>query len=189
MNSRSIHEVNCIVEAILFAAGHPLTYGKIAEVLQMSEKEVRKIVRNFADSYNADETRALLLLTFDDSCQLTTREQYGPYIRTALNIKNGGNLSRSSLEVLAIVAYHQPVTRAYIDEVRGVDSSYSVSSLLQKGLLAVKGHLDVPGRPSLLVTTDEFLRCFGLSSIRALPAKESFAASDADAPVEFTISN
>ncbi len=187
MSELSVHEMNRIIEAVLFAAGHPLSYDKIAEVLQISKKEARKIVKNFADFYNADDSRGLILLTFDDSCQLAAKEQYGSYIRTALNIKNGGNLSRSSLEILAIVAYNQPVTRAYIDEVRGVDSTYSVSSLIQKGLLKVKGHLDVPGRPALLVTTEEFLRCFGLSSISDLPAKDTFVCAQENVPLQISI--
>ena len=181
MSELSVHEMNRIIEAVLFAAGHPLSYDKIAEVLQISKKEARKIVKNFADFYNTDDSRGLILLTFDDSCQLAAKEQYGSYIRTALNIKNGGNLSRSSLEILAIVAYNQPVTRAYIDEVRGVDSTYSVSSLIQKG------HLDVPGRPALLVTTEEFLRCFGLSSISDLPAKDTFVCAQENVPLQISI--
>lgn len=187
MSDVNVHEMNRIIEAVLFAAGHPVKYEKLSEVLQIGKRETEKLVRSFADSYNADESRALVILTFDDSCQLTTKEQYGDYIRSALNIKNGGNLSRSSLETLAIVAYNQPVTRAYIDEVRGVDSSYCVSSLLQRGLLKVKGHLDVPGRPSLLVTTDEFLRCFGLSSLSELPAKDTLGDDATNIPLEISI--
>ena len=185
----TVNEANSIIEAILFAAGHPLTYEKIASVLDITKAEVKKVVKNLSDEYNSEERASgLCILTFDDSCQISTKEQYGDYIRAALNIKNGGNLSKSSLETLAIVAYNQPVTRAYIDEVRGVDSAYSVTSLLQKGLLAIKGHLDVPGRPSLLVTTDEFLRVFGLSSIGELPAKDSFASPSCEEQIELPIS-
>ena len=116
--------------------------------------------------------RGFMLLAFDDTCQLCTREQFLPHIREALGIKRGGNLSSSSMEVLAIVAYNQPVTRAFIDTVRGVDSSYATTSLCEKGLIEVTGHLDAPGRPALLCTTDKFLRVFGLSSLSELPPAE-----------------
>lgn len=162
-------EPEAAIEAILFAAGHPMSYKVLAETLGYKEKEIRKIVSAMTETYDG---RGFLLLAFDDTCQLTTREQYGTYVRTALGIKRGGNLSASSLEVLAIVAYNQPVTRAFIDAVRGVDSSYATSSLIEKELIAVTGHLDAPGRPSLLCTTDKFLRVFGLSSISDLPPAE-----------------
>ena len=157
------------IEAILFAAGHPVSYEKLAEAMHYSESDVRRIVQSMIETY---DHRGFFLLAFDDTCQLATREQYLPYVRSALGIKRGGNLSQSSMEVLAIVAYNQPVTRAFIDAVRGVDSSYAVTSLLEKDLLAVSGHLDAPGRPSLLCTTDKFLRVFGLSSISELPPAE-----------------
>ena len=162
-------EPEAAIEAILFAAGHPMSYKVLAETLGYKEKEIRKLVKDMTETYDG---RGFMLLAFDDTCQLTTREQYGTYVRTALGIKRGGNLSASSLEVLAIVAYNQPVTRAFIDAVRGVDSSYATSSLIEKELIAVTGHLDAPGRPSLLCTTDKFLRVFGLSSISDLPPAE-----------------
>ena len=110
-----------------------------------------------------------MLLCFDDGCQLATKEEYGDYVRNALGIRRGGNLSASSLEVLAIVAYNEPVTRAFIDTVRGVDSSYAVTSLADKHMIERCGRLDVPGRPILYRTTDDFLRVFGLNSLNDLP--------------------
>lgn len=157
------------IEAILFAAGHPISYETLAKTLGYKEREIRKIVKEMTEQYDG---RGFLLLAFDDTCQLCTREQFLPYIREALGIKRGGNLSASSMEVLAIVAYNQPVTRAFIDTVRGVDSSYATTSLCEKGLIEVTGHLDAPGRPSLLCTTDKFLRVFGLSSLSELPPAE-----------------
>lgn len=175
------------IEAILFAAGHPVSYEKLSEALHYSEKEIRSIVNGMIETY---DNRGFFLLAFDDTCQLTTREQYLPYVRTALGIKRGGNLSTSSMEVLAIVAYNQPVTRAFIDAVRGVDSSYAVTSLLEKELLTVSGHLDAPGRPSLLCTTDKFLRVFGLSSISELPPAEQLVMTpeNADAGEQLALS-
>lgn len=166
------------IEAILFAAGHPISYQVLASTLGYKEKEIRKIVKKMTERY---DDRGILLLAFDTTCQLCTREEFMPYIRTALGIKRGGNLSASSLEVLAIVAYNQPVTRAFIDAVRGVDSSYATTSLCEKGLLEVTGHLDAPGRPSLLCTTDKFLRVFGLSSLSELPPAEQLVMAPPEA--------
>ena len=118
------------------------------------------------------------MLAFDDACQLCTQEKYLPYIREALGIRRSGTLSNSSIEVLAVVAYNQPVTRAYIDAVRGVDSAYAVSSLLERGLIHSIGRLDAPGRPMLYGTTDDFLRCFGLSSLTELPGVSSAEADE-----------
>ena len=135
--------------------------------------------------------RGIQLLLYPDTCQLTTKEVFAPYIREALGIKRGGNLSNSSLEVLAVVAYNQPVTRSYIDVIRGVDSSYAVTSLLDKGLIEAVGRLDAPGRPMLYGTTDKFLRVFGLNSLADLPETEALdtasavtTAKDAEAPAD-----
>lgn len=157
------------IEAILFAAGHPITYSKLAEVLGYSEGQIKKKILAFAEKYNDNDKRGIMLLTFESSCQLCTREEFLPYIKEALGIRKGGNLSASSLEVLAIVAYNQPTTRAFIDDVRRVDSAYIVSSLLEKNLIEVCGRLDVPGRPNLYRTTPTFLRCFGIETLEQLP--------------------
>ena len=109
------------------------------------------------------------MLTFDTSAQLCTKEQFLPLIKEALGIRKGGNLSASSLEVLAIIAYNEPVTRAFIDTVRKVDSAYIVNSLCEKNLIEACGRLDVPGRPNLYRTTPTFLRCFGIDSLEQLP--------------------
>ena len=136
-----------MLEAVLFAAGHPVTYAKLAQILEVSPDEAKSLVEDYAAEYNDGKvTRGILLLTFDDCCQLCTKSDYIGEIRTALGIRRGGNLSNSSLEVLAIVAYNQPVTRAYIDTVRGVDSSYAVNSLIERGLIESKSRLDARGR-------------------------------------------
>jgi segregation and condensation protein B len=157
------------IEAILFAAGHPMPYSKLGEVLGYSESQIRKTVRKFSEIYNADENRGIMMLVFADSCQLCTKETFLPYIKEALGIKKGGNLSASSLEVLAIIAYNEPVTRAFVDTVRKVDSAYIVASLCEKNLIEICGRLDVPGRPYLYRTTPTFLRCFGIESLEQLP--------------------
>ena len=168
-----IKNVEAAIEAILYAAGHPIAYEKIAEVLGLTVRDTKKIIEHMAESYNKEGSgRGILLLTFDDSCQLATKEIFATYIREALGIRRGGNLSASSMEVLAIVAYNQPVTRTYIDTIRGVDSNYSVNSLIDKELIVAVGRLDAPGRPTLYGTSEKFLRVFGLSSLDELPETE-----------------
>lgn len=162
-------EAAMIIEAVLFAAGYPVTYTKLGKVLNMAEARVKTIVKNMVEEYGEGSQRGIILLALPDSAQLCTKECYSSQIKEALGIKRGGNLSASSLEVLATVAYNQPVTRAYIDTVRGVDSAYAINSLSEKGLIEACGRLDAPGRPVLYRTTDDFLRCFGLSSLDELP--------------------
>ena len=172
------------IEAILYAAGYPVKYEKIAEVIGLDVSNTKKIISLMSEAFNGENSkRGISLLMFDDTCQLCTKEQYGPYIREALGIKRGGNLSASSMEVLAIVAYNQPITRTFIDQVRGVDSSYAVNSLIDKGLIESCGRLDAPGRPMLYVTTDKFLRVFGLRSIIELPATETILPPKEETPI------
>ena len=160
-----------IIEAVLFAAGHPVTFEKLAEVIGISEKEVARLVSEYAVEYEASGLpRGIQLLQLGNACQLVTKEVFAPYIKDALGIKDGGNLSKASLETLAIIAYNQPVTRSYIEQVRGVDSSYSVGVLTERDLIEEKGRMDVPGRPRLYGTTETFLRVFGLSDLAELPA-------------------
>jgi len=171
--SKGIEDIEAAIEAILYAAGYPISYSKLSDVLGVGVKDVKRLVKHMAEKYTSGENmRGITLLTFDDSCQFCTREQFAPYIREALGIRRGGNLSASSMEVLAIVAYNQPVTRAFIDTVRGVDSAYAVGSLLDKQLIEACGRLDAPGRPMLYGTTENFLRVFGINSLSDLPEVE-----------------
>lgn len=158
------------VEAMLFAAGHPISYAVIARVMDMTPLKVKEKIMDYAVKYNnSGIPRGVILLTYSDSCQLCTKSEYLYEIRDALGIKKSGTLSTSSLEVLAIVAYNQPVTRAFVDTLRRVDSSYAMNNLLDRGLIVSKGRLDVPGRPMLYGTTSDFLRCFGLTDLDGLP--------------------
>ncbi len=169
-----IANIESAIEAILYAAGYPVKYEKLSEVLGLDVKDVKTMVEHMAAQYNKeDSVRGINLLMFEETCQFCTKEQYAPYIREALGIRRGGNLSASSLEVLAVVAYNQPVTRAYVDTVRGVDSSYAMNSLIDKGLIEASGRLDAPGRPMIYSTTEKFLRVFGINSISDLPQTES----------------
>ena len=167
-----IKNLEACIEAVVFAAGYPVPYQKLADVTGIGAREVKKLAERIAKEYQNDK-HGIMLLCFKDTCQFCTKEQYGTYIREALGIRRGGNLSNSSMEVLAIVAYNQPATRAFIDAVRGVDSNYAVNSLIDKELIAPCGRLDAPGRPVLYGTTDKFLRVFGLNSLSDLPETEA----------------
>ncbi len=167
-----IVKVEQAVEAILFAAGYPVSYDKLSQVIGLPAYEIRSLVAHMSEGYG---DRGVQLLLFPDTCQLCTREEFAPYVREALGIKRGSNLSASSMEVLAVVAYNQPVTRAFVDTIRGVDSSYAISSLLDKGLIEATGRLEAPGRPMLYGTTEKFLRVFGLSSLSDLPETEALS--------------
>ena len=171
-NLEPIKNLESCIEAVVFAAGYPVPYQKLAEVTGIGVREVKRLCERIAKRYE-DDKHGIMLLRFPDACQLATKEQYAPYIREALGIRRGGNLSASSMEVLAIVAYNQPVTRSFIDAVRGVDSNYAVNSLIDKELIVSKGRLDAPGRPLLYGTTEKFLRVFGLSSLSDLPQTET----------------
>jgi len=164
-----IRKIEGALEAILFAAGHPVSYEKIGEALELTPGDAKRIAEHLAEKYNSNTDGGIMMLLFPDTCQLCSREDYIPYVRIALGIRRGGNLSNSALEVLAIVAYNQPVTRSFIDTVRGVDSAYAVGSLIDKELIEPCGKLDAPGRPTLLATTEKFLRVFGLSNLGDLP--------------------
>ena len=166
-----VKKIEAAIEAILYAAGHPVAYAKISEVLGLPLRDTKKMIHHMAERYE-DAKHGIQLLCFDDTCQFCTKEVFAPYIREALEIRRGGNLSASSMETLAVVAYNQPVTRTYIDTIRGVDSNYSVNSLIDKELIHVVGRLDAPGRPMLYGTTEKFLRVFGLSSLSELPETE-----------------
>ena len=163
-----LHELECALEAVLFAAGDSVSESKLCAVLQVDRAELQQAAQQLADGYDY-ERRGLRLLRLDDRYQLASRGDYAPLVRAVLETRKPPALSASALEVLAIVAYKQPVTRAYIEQIRGVDSAYSVSALLTKKLIREDGRLNVPGRPILYRTTPDFLRVFGLQSLDELP--------------------
>ena len=158
------------LEAILFAAGHPVSYATLARVFEMTPQKVKDRVFDYALKYNdTDIPRGVILITYSDSCQFCTKKYYLNEIRETLGIKKSDTLSTSSLEALAIVAYNQPVTRSFVDTLRRADSSYAMNNLIDRGLIESKGRLDAPGRPMLYGTTQDFLRSFGINALSALP--------------------
>lgn len=163
-----MRDVEAAMEAILFAAGEPVSIARIAAVLAISPETVSDTAIIIADKLNF-ERRGIRLLKLENTLQFCSAPEYGDYVRSALETRKPPQLSQPALEVLAIAAYYQPVTRAYIEQVRGVDSSYTVGLLCDRGLLEPCGHLDAPGRPGLFRTTKTFLRIFGIQSLNELP--------------------
>ena len=172
-----LRELECALEAVLFAAGDSVSEGKLCAVLQTDKQTLRNAAQSLADYYDFN-LRGIKLLRLDDRYQLASRADYAQAVRNTLETRKPQNLTPSALEVLAIIAYKQPVTKTYIEQVRGVDSAYTLGSLVDKGLVQDCGRLDVPGRPILYQTTESFLRAFGLSSVSQLPALESFGEPD-----------
>ena len=163
-----LRELEGAIEGILFAAGEPVRTDRIAAVLGVDPQTVEDAALHIADRLEAEE-RGIRLVRLDNMLQLCSAAKYADTIRQVLETRKPPRLSPASLEVLAIVAYFQPVTRAYIESVRGVDSSYTVSLLMDRGLIETCGHLDAPGRPTLFRTTPAFLRTFAISSLGELP--------------------
>ena len=157
------------LEAILFAAGDPVPAGRIARILGVDAETVFGLARELGEYYE-NELRGIRLLRLDDKLQLCSAPEYSQDITLILEQRRPPRLSQSALEVLAITAYYQPVTRAYIDQVRGVDSAYTVGVLLERGLIEPCGRLEVPGRPTIYKTGETFLRTMGIASLEELPA-------------------
>lgn len=161
-------QIRAACEAILFASGEPVEATRIAEALELETDVVTGALWELARSLDERES-GICLLRLGSKYQLCSRVEYAQQVRSVLDIKKNAPLSPAAFEVLAVVAYNQPVTKAYIEQIRGVDCSGVVSTLCQKGLLEEKGRLDLPGRPLLYGTTPDFLRCFCLSSLADLP--------------------
>lgn len=156
------------LEAMLFACGEPVEATRLADILEIDLETVEKMLGYLSAMYD-ERNSGLMLIRVDSKYQLCTREKHSEEVRKLLEIRKNTPLSNAAFEVLAIVAYNKTVTRSFIEQVRGVDCSGPVSSLVQKGLIEEKGRLDLPGRPLIYGTTDRFLRCFSLNSLDDLP--------------------
>ena len=170
-------DLRSAIEAVLFASGESVPIGRLSLAFACDEEEIKAAARELEEEY-ASGNRGIRLLFLEDRLQLCSAPEYSEYIIKTLDERKRPGLTKPALEVLAIVAYYQPVTRAYIDQMRGVDSSYTVSMLLERGLIEVSGKLEAPGRPSLLSTTEAFLRTAGLASIEDLPRLPDMMASE-----------
>lgn len=170
-------DISAALEAILFAAGESVPLARLSLVLDTDETELEQIARELADRYEREE-RGMRILFLEDKLQMCSAPDYAPLIIKTLEQRKPPMLSQSALETLAIVAYFQPVTRAYIDRVRGVDSSYTVGALMDRGLIEIAGRLEAPGRPALFRTTDVFLRTVGISRLEELPPLPELSGSE-----------
>ena len=171
-------EMKHAIEAILFAAGDPVSAERIALVLDSDKETVLALGAELAEEYETQQ-RGFRLVRLNESLQLHSAPEHATFITRALEQRRAPKLSQASLEVLSIVAYFQPVTRAYIEQMRGLDSSYTVGVLAERGLIEPCGHLEAVGRPTLYRTTDLFLRTMGVSSLEELPTLPEVAGSDA----------
>ena len=165
------HEIDSVLESVLFASGDPMPVSRLCALLDKEEDEILEAAQRLADGYSF-ERRGIRLLRLEDSLQLCSAPENGEYVRRALEARKPPRLSAAAMEVLTLVAYFQPVTKTYIEQIRGVDSSYTVSLLGDRELIEPCGRLDVPGRPTIYRTTNGFLRAFGLSSLDDLPEQE-----------------
>lgn len=174
MDTKDMKEIESAIEGILFASGDPIHVDRICVALEMDRPTVEQLLQKLMDYY-AYERRGIRLLRMEDTWQLCSSPDYADAIRKAFEIRKPAKLSQPALEVLTIIAYYQPTTRAYIDQIRGVDSSYTIGLLLDRKLIEECGRLQVPGRPRLYRTTRQFLRAFHLSSLDDLPEMPDLA--------------
>lgn len=175
-----LQQMESTLEAVLFAVGEPIEIQRLALALEWDELIVSQLLDRLQEKYD-DTNAGVCLLRLDDRVQLCSRREYAEEIRKVLEVKRNAPLSQAAFEVLAIIAYNQPVTKSFIEQIRGVDCSAVLSSLLQKSLIEERGRLDLPGRPLIYGTTPDFLRVFCISSLSELPSlPERPAQNDAN---------
>lgn len=163
-----LNELQSALESVLFASGEPVPVERLCLGLEVDRPTLDAVAQELMDKYKY-ERRGIRIVRMDTSYQMCSAPEYAPHVRKTLESRKPPKLSQPALEVLAVIAYYQPVTRAYVDQVRGVDSSYTVGLLLERDLIEEAGRLAVPGRPTLFRTTKNFLRTFELNSLAELP--------------------
>ncbi|MEE1025919.1 MAG: SMC-Scp complex subunit ScpB [Acutalibacteraceae bacterium] len=174
----NINNMVSAIEAVLFAGGEPVSSARLCEVFEIDDETLSKVLKLLSNKLE-DSNSGIKLLTLGDSYQLASRTEYAEYVRRAFEIRRKTPLSQAALEVLAVIAYNQPCTRSFVEQVRGVDCSGVVSTLVEKELIEERGRLELPGRPLLYGTTSTFLRSFSLSSLDMLPELPKDVAPDA----------
>lgn len=168
----SFNEKLSAVEAILFSYGEPLESKRLADITETDVKTVDNLVDMLNDRYEECES-AFHIIKLDKSYQMCTRKEYSAYVKKALDTNNSVPVSQAAMETLALIAYNQPVTKSFVESVRGTDSSSVVNKLVERGLICEAGRLEIPGRPIAYKTTELFLKCFGISSVDDLPPLEA----------------
>ena len=165
----NVKELKSTLEAVLFSVGEPIELARLSDALETDELVIEQVLQNLQAEYEERDS-GLRLLKLENQYQLCTAPAHAEAIRKVLAVKSNTPLSQAAFEVLAVVAYNQPVTKSFIEQVRGVDCSASIASLLRRELIEEQGRLDLPGRPLVYGTTANFLRCFSLSSLSELPS-------------------
>ena len=181
-----IREIQAILESVLFAAGDAVELERLADIVDVDKRSLREILKKMMDEYNY-ERRGIHLIQLEESYQMCTRGEYHDYVAMLAEPRRKQNLSNAAIEVLAIVAYKQPVTRSTIENIRGVNCDYVVNRLVERNLIEEVGRLDAPGRPILFGTTQEFLRCFGVAALEELPEFELFGKSEEGEQIEMEL--
>lgn len=176
-------KLQAAVEAILFASGEPIELERIAETLEIEPELCEQVLYNLSAQLD-ERNSGITVLKLGDKYQLSSRTEYAEVIRDVLELRKNTPLSQAAFEVLAVIAYNQPVTKSFVEQVRGVDCSGVISTLCQKKLIEEKGRLDLPGRPLIYGTTPDFLRCFSISSLDELPAIPESDKDEAEATEE-----
>lgn len=162
------NELQRTLMAILFAAGEPVSVQRLAQTLERDPDEIRRETRQLMDALSFHRS-GIRIVQLEDAFQMCSAAEQAEFVSRTLETRKPPKLSQSQLETLTVIAYYQPATKAYVEQIRGVDSAYSVSALLTKKLICEAGRLNVPGRPILYRTTPDFLRVFGLESLDELP--------------------
>lgn len=172
-------EIVSALEAVLYASGDPISIDRLSQVFDIKPEQIEKAAEKLKERL-IEVSSGVELLRLDNSYQLATKTEYADYIKKAFDLKRRVPLSGAAFEVLSVIAYNQPVTRSFVEQVRGVDCSGVITTLVEKELIEERGRLELPGRPLLYGTTKNFLRCFGLSDLSDLPPlpKEQSAVND-----------
>lgn len=176
-------DIKSAIESMLFVSGEPLPLRELSNNLELKEKNVEEILNEMANEYE-DKSRGIRLISINGAYQLVTKSENTDFVQKLLKKNKKHSLSQASIESLAIIAYKQPITRIDIDEIRGVKSESAIARLIERGLIKDIGRLEVPGRPILYGTTDEFLRQFGLQTIKELPSLDLYSDEETQSSID-----
>ena len=178
-------DIKSAIESMLFVSGEPLALRELSNNLELKEKNVEEILSEMANEYE-DKSRGIRLISINGAYQLVTKSENSDFVQKLLKKNKKHSLSQASIESLAIIAYKQPITRIDIDEIRGVKSESAIARLIERGLIKDIGRLEVPGRPILYGTTDEFLRQFGLKTIKELPSLDLYSDEETQSSIDLS---
>ena len=177
------------IEAILFAYADPISINKLSNILDINICDCTKHLKDFSCELNKDQNRGIKIVFLEDSVQLVSKEEFSEYIKNALEENNNYVLTSVAMEVLSIIAYNQPTTRGFIEQIRGANSNGIINSLVEKGLIEESGRLDIPGKPIIYRTTKTFLKTFGLENLNQLPPLENLSEEQISLEEEIILGN